>query len=104
MDKEEIRRINRVTSLQAILLIVVTNIAIAILAYNVIHVSQSDFSKLDRGEIHKQIDKFQNLGSSVCIDASKVSTDGKSWESFKAAYASNMKSKCRDGCLCFEIT
>ena len=76
MEKEQIRRINRVTSLQAILLIVVTNIAIAILAYNVIHVSQSDFSKLDRGEIYKQIDKFQKLGSSVCIDASRVSTDG----------------------------
>ena len=57
-------------------LILVTNIAIAILAYNVIYISQSDFSKLDRGEIYKQIDRLQDMGSSVCIDASRVSTEG----------------------------
>ena len=51
MDKEDIRKLNRVTSVQVMLLILVTNIAIGILAFNVVHVYQSDFSKLDRTEV-----------------------------------------------------
>ena len=104
MDKEDIRKLNRVTSIQVIILIIATNIAIGILAFNVVHVYQSDFSKLDRNEIQGEIDRLQIYGNDVCIETSRISTDGESWANLKSTYGSNIKSKCLKSCLCFEIS
>ena len=104
MDKEDIRKLNRITSVQVMLLILVTNIAIGILAFNVIHVYQSDFSKLDRTEVQNEIDRLHVFGSDVCINTSQISTSGESWDAFNHLYGSKIKSKCETKCLCFELS
>ena len=55
MLKDQVRALNRTTSLQIMLLIVVTQIATAILAYKFLYISQSDLSKLDTAQIQQYI-------------------------------------------------
>ena len=103
MLKDQVRALNRTTSLQIMLLIVVTQIATAILAYKFLYISQSDLSKLDTAQIQEYIQKLQDINSLVCVDAAGLSREGASWEPFVEQYGELIR-PCQSDCLCVKMS
>lgn len=96
--KEFVRKLNKQSSLQTVIVLVAANVLLGLLWFSELYVAQSDTSRLNLELVADQIREINNFDTRICIDSSALADDAAIHKSFDGQLGLESFGKCTENC------